>query len=88
MAALAHGMPIISTYPQIHIPEIIEGVNVSLAPPSDPEALADRIRELAASDELRERLALGAAGLSRLFSWESIAESTKQLYERMLSAGE
>jgi glycosyltransferase involved in cell wall biosynthesis len=86
MAALAHGVPIVSTYPQVHISEIVEGENMSLAPPSDPDALADRIREVAASDELRKRLALGAAELSKLFSWESIAESTFQLYERMLTA--
>jgi glycosyltransferase involved in cell wall biosynthesis len=87
MAALAHGMPIVSTYPQVQVSEIVEGVNMSLAPANDPEGLADRIREVAASDELRKRLALGAAELSRLFSWESIAESTMQLYERILTAG-
>jgi glycosyltransferase involved in cell wall biosynthesis len=49
--------------------------------------LADRIREVAASDELRKRLALGAAELSKLFSWASIAENTLQLYERIFGAG-
>jgi glycosyltransferase involved in cell wall biosynthesis len=85
MAALAHGMPIISTYPQARIPEILEGENMCLAPPSNPEALADTIRQVAASEELRKRLALGAVELSKLFSWESIAESTRQLYERVLA---
>jgi glycosyltransferase involved in cell wall biosynthesis len=87
MAALAHGMPIVSTYPQVHISEIVEGVNMSLAPPNDPEALAERIRGVAASDALRKRLALGAAELSKLFSWASIAEKTLQLYERILGVG-
>jgi glycosyltransferase involved in cell wall biosynthesis len=86
MAALAHGMPIVSTYPQVHISEIVEGENMSLAPSGDPEALAGRIREVAASEQLRKRLALAAAELSKLFSWESIAESTLQLYERILTA--
>jgi len=86
MAALAHGMPIVSTCPQVQVPEIVEGVNMSLAPPNDPEALAGRIREVADSEELRQRLARGAADLAKLFSWESIAESTMRLYERMLTA--
>jgi glycosyltransferase involved in cell wall biosynthesis len=87
MAALAHGMPIVSTHPQVHISEIVEGENMSLAPPNDPEALAERIRGVAASDALRKRLALGAAELSKLFSWASIAEKTLQLYERILGVG-
>jgi len=88
MAALAHGMPIVSTHPQVHVPEIVEGVNMSLAPPNDPEALAGRIREVVTSEELRRRLALGAAELAKLFSWESIAERTLQLYERVLKASD
>jgi glycosyltransferase involved in cell wall biosynthesis len=88
MAALAHGMPVVSTYPQVHVPEIVEGVNMSLAPPTDPAALASRIREVADSEELRQRLALGAAELAKLFSWESIAERTMQLYEQMLTASD
>jgi glycosyltransferase involved in cell wall biosynthesis len=87
MAALVHGMPIVSTYPQLPISEIVEGVNMSLAPANDPEALADRIRDVAASAELRKQLALGAAELAKRFSWESIAESTLELYEQILTAG-
>ena len=61
---------------------------MSLAPANDPEALAGRIREVAPSEELRQRLALGARELAKLFSWESIAESTLRLYERMLTASD
>jgi len=84
MAALVHGMPIISTYPQVATPEIIEDQNMALVPPGDVETLAGKIREVAAMDSLRGRLARGAAELSRLFSWEAIAESTLGLYERLL----
>jgi glycosyltransferase involved in cell wall biosynthesis len=87
MAALAHGMPIVSTYPQVELVQIVEGENMALAPRGDPEALADKIRAVAASDELRQRLARGASELSRLFSWEAIAEETFKLYERTLRAG-
>jgi glycosyltransferase involved in cell wall biosynthesis len=86
MAALAHGMPIISTYPRVDTAEVVEGENMALVPPDDPQALADKIREVTASDQLRQRLARGATGLSRLFSWEAIAEDTYELYEQILNA--
>ena len=86
MAALAHGMPIISTQPRVSIPEIVEGENMVLVAAEDEEALASRIRELAASREQRSRLARGAAELARRFSWAAIAERTLALYERTLGA--
>jgi glycosyltransferase involved in cell wall biosynthesis len=86
MAALAHGMPIVSTYPRVDVAEIIDGENMILAPPEDPEALAEKVRQLAGSAQLRQRLARGTTELSRLFSWESIAEGTLELYGRMLGA--
>lgn len=86
MAALAHGMPIVSTHPRVEIGQIVEGENMALAPPGDAEALAEKIRAVAASDQLRQRLARGASELSRLFSWEAIAEETIKVYERTLRA--
>lgn len=86
MAALAHGMPILSTQPRVSIPEIVEGENMALVPPEDAEALAFRIRELVASPEERSRLGRGAADLAQRFSWTAIAESTLLVYERTLSA--
>ena len=75
------------TYPRVDIAEIVEGENMALVPPDDPKALADKIREVAASGQLRQRLADGAAELSTLFSWESIAENTLELYDRLLGPG-
>lgn len=86
MAALAHGMPIISTQPRVSIPAIVDGENMVLVAAEDEEALASRIRELAASREQRSRLARGAAELARRFSWAAIAERTLALYERTLGA--
>lgn len=86
MAALAHGMPIVSTQPRVSIPQIVEGENMALVPPADEEALAARIRELAVSPEERSRLGRGAAELAQRFSWVAIAERTLGLYERVLGA--
>lgn len=84
MAALAHGLPIVSTYPRVAVEGIIENANMALVPPDQPQVLAGRIAELAASPALRRRLARGAAELSQRFSWESIAEETMQVYEEVL----
>lgn len=85
MAALAHGVPIVSTFARVEVAQIIENVNMGLVPPGDEEALADKISEVAASPQLRKQLASGAAGLSKLFSWEGIAEDTMRVYEEVLT---
>lgn len=84
MAALAHEMPIISTYPQVEVAEIMEDRNMALVPPDDVEALAGKIAWLAASPSVRGRLRRGAAELSELFSWETIAERTMRVYQEVL----
>jgi len=83
MAALAHGLPIISTRPSMRVKELIEGENIVLVPPDDVEALAAKIQELAASEGLRHRLGRGAKRLSEAFSWERIAEETIALYSSL-----
>ncbi len=80
MAALAHGLPIISTRPSIEVKELMDGENIVLVSPDDVEALVAKIQELAASEGLRRRLGRGAKRLSEAFSWERIAEETVALY--------
>jgi len=85
MAALAHGLPIVSTQPKVELPELEDGRNIALVPPDAPDALADRIGELAASPEFRRQLGEGAKALAETFSWGSIAERTLKVYEEVLS---
>ena len=88
MAALAHGLPLITTTPALAStagPRLIDGENCRLVPPGDVGALALAIEELAGSPSLRERLAQGALTLARSFTWEEIARRTVALYERALS---
>jgi glycosyltransferase involved in cell wall biosynthesis len=80
MAALIHGLPIVSTRPEVPLPELADGQNIALVPPDDAEALADKIVALAASPEQRARLGAGAAELSKLFRWDSIARKTLEVY--------
>jgi len=84
LAALTHGMPIVSTQPQVVLPELVHGENVWLVPAGDPEALAGAIARLADDPTLRERLGEGALELSEHFGWSGIAERTLEVYEDVL----
>ncbi len=82
MAALAHGLPIVSTtltgvpaevmkkYPMLE-----DGESALLTPPEDPVRLADAVTRLMTGPALRSRLAAKAAVLSRQFEWETIAQA-------------
>ena len=83
MAALSHGLPIVSTRPRVDVPELVHGENILLVPPDAPVALAEAIARLAQDANLRRRLGEGAARLAQVFTWEKIAEKTKALYEEI-----
>ncbi|MBC7314886.1 MAG: glycosyltransferase, partial [Chloroflexi bacterium] len=84
MAALVHGLPIVSTRPRVPVPELVHGENIFLVPPGDPILLAEAVMHLADDRALRERLRQGARALSRRFRWEEIATRTLQLYDSIL----
>ena len=86
MAALAHGLPIVTTQRSSDggtLPPLIDSQNCLLVPPDDPEALAQAIAQLLASPQLRDRLAEGARSLGAAFSWPEIARKTLQLYQEV-----
>lgn len=70
LEAMAHGLPVVSTW-HAGIPEaVIDGVTGFLVDEGDVEAMADRIAALAKDRDLRQRL--GAAGrqvVKDRFSW-------------------
>ncbi|MEN6478097.1 MAG: glycosyltransferase family 4 protein [Anaerolineales bacterium] len=74
MAALVHGLPVVSTTPREDTPEIVDGVNMLLVPPNDAQALANAIERLWREPALAQRLRQGAQELSRLFDWDQIAD--------------
>jgi len=84
MAALAHGLPIISTRPRARIDSLVDGDNILLVPADDPLATADAVERLASTPELRARLARGALQLAQRFTWDSIAVQTAQVYAGLL----
>jgi glycosyltransferase involved in cell wall biosynthesis len=87
MAALAHGLPVVTTEPrsQHQEPRLVDGENVALVPPDDPAALAEAVVQLMAAPDLRRRLGEGARALAQSFSWDCIARQTVQLYQELVS---
>ncbi|MEJ2733599.1 MAG: glycosyltransferase family 4 protein [Anaerolineae bacterium] len=83
-AALAHGVPVLTTRPRVPLPELVEGENIWLVPPGDAAALAAAIERLGGDAPLRRRLGAGAAALSRRFRWETIAAETLKLYRTVV----
>ena len=80
MAALAHGRPLITTYPAEPLPEFRHGDNMWLVPPDDAAALAAAVGALVADGALRARLGDGARALADLFGWPSIAAAAAAFY--------
>ena len=84
MAALAHGMPIVSTTPALAIPQLRHGDTVWLASLRSPESLANGVRQIWQDQDLRQRLHHGAATLATRFSWESIAQQHGEIYHGLV----
>lgn len=80
MAALAHGRPVISTLPDVPIPELRHGEEIWLVPPADPDGLAEAVRTLASDDALRRRLAIGAQEAAQQFTWDKIGRRTAAFF--------
>ena len=80
LTALAHGLPVVSTYPKQPSPEIQESDALLLVPPDDPPALCRALRRLYEDRALAENLAPAAQAFARAFSWPRIAEHTLAVY--------
>jgi glycosyltransferase involved in cell wall biosynthesis len=79
MAAMAHGMPILSTEPESPVRELDDGGNIRLVPRGSPTALAEAAWELWQDPPTLRRLAEGAKELSVRFRWEGIAKRTLEV---------
>jgi colanic acid/amylovoran biosynthesis glycosyltransferase len=84
MEAMMSGVPVVAT--QIAgVSELVEdGINGFLVPPSDAQALTDRIQKLLTDAELRQRL--GAQGQLKVAQSFNIYHETKKLYQLMVPA--
>ena len=80
MAALAHGRPLITTWPVVPTPELVHQKNVWFVPVDDHEEVISGVQRLAADVELRATLAQGAALVADAFTWDKIAAKTVDFF--------
>ena len=83
MAALAHGLPIVTTQPAAPLPGFSDGVNVYFTPTASAETLAGAVSDIMTNPVLRTRLASGARALSQQFTWPAIAGQHLRLIESL-----
>jgi glycosyltransferase involved in cell wall biosynthesis len=85
MAALEHGMAIVTTPPAVPYPDLVDGETLLFAPPDDARAMTDAVARLLADEALRQRLGQQAKALSRQFGWDAIAAACLRAYEKAAS---
>jgi glycosyltransferase involved in cell wall biosynthesis len=84
LAAVRHGLPVITTSPQSPLPHnIIDGENVVFVSPGNTPQLAQTMQMLAQSPDIRRTIAHNLLELDRQFSWPDIARRTVQVYESL-----
>lgn len=80
--AAVHDLPIITTSGKNLEAPFIDGQNVLLCPPMDPQALATTIIRLVSDPELQERLRGGVRTMTmKYFTWDKCIEQTLQVFE-------
>ena len=63
---------------------VVDGKTGLLVPPAQPRQIAEAVNKILRSKSLAKRM--GKAGRKRIedhFSWDAIAEKTRQLYEEV-----
>jgi glycosyltransferase involved in cell wall biosynthesis len=85
-AALAHGLPVVTTLRPDGGSALVDDRDAVLVPPGDPSALAEAVTALAADPERRARLSAGAADLARQYAWGSIAARHLEVYSGLITA--
>ncbi|MCY4022986.1 MAG: glycosyltransferase family 4 protein [Anaerolineaceae bacterium] len=80
MAAIHHGCAILTTQPEVDIPEFVHEKNMWLVPAGDDHALERALERLSQSPAIRDALRCGAMSLAPIFDWDAIACATLGLF--------
>jgi D-inositol-3-phosphate glycosyltransferase len=86
LEAMACGTPVIASRVGGLVFLVKEGETGYFVPSQDPEALANKLRLLFGSHELRARFGDQAAAYAREFSWELITSQIIDVYQEMISS--
>ncbi len=84
LAALTHGLPTVTTWPEGPEPMLVNGENVIMVEKDSPSALAAALEQLWLDPDTRNRLAMGARKLAESFQWPNIAARHMGMYEALL----
>lgn len=85
LEAMRAGLPAVASEVGGMRESIADGVNGFIVPPGDPEALADRLRQLIADPEARRRMGVaGRERYERQFRFETMFERTFAVYQEAL----
>jgi glycosyltransferase involved in cell wall biosynthesis len=68
----------------VRLPVLRDGENVLLVPPDDPHEIAEAVKRIASSSELRARLQQGARETAQFFTWDKIADAHLELYQKLV----
>jgi len=82
MAALEHGLCLLTTHPAET--DLVDGENCRLVSAASPLELAHVLDELAEDEVTRRRMGIEAARLGKRFGWPAIAEKHLNLYLEVL----
>ncbi len=85
LAALAHGLPTVTTFPEHPEPLLVDGRELLMVERDNPIALADAIEYLWRDPAAAARLGAGARALALHFKWPDIAARHLKMYETLLS---
>lgn len=80
LAAVAHGLPVVTTRGPDTPEGFAERYGVALVPTGNPAALSRRLNDILRSDEEKSRLRARALLAAKAFSWSSIARMTAAFY--------
>jgi glycosyltransferase involved in cell wall biosynthesis len=93
MAALAHGLPILTTETPLAVsaarevfPILRDGESARLVPPEDPVRMAAAVAEVMGDAALHARLSAAALEMARNFEWDTIARQHVQAYAALVGS--
>ena len=83
LEAMACGAPVIASRVGGLMHTIEDNVTGLLVPAGDPDALADKLRQVLLDADLRERLGANARAHALTYTWPNVAEQIIQVYEEL-----
>jgi glycosyltransferase involved in cell wall biosynthesis len=86
LEAMATGMPVVTTNVCGMADVVDDGINGLLVPPADGENLAEAVKRLCGSAEMRKKLGQAAQQTMRSYTWERVTKKLEEILVRAAKA--